>query len=503
MSNIKILYPHTPYDAVKITPTPAMEVDREEFNLIDGERYYFGKFDSDLNDYDIEFDLGTGNANTADYLLLAKADILRRQHVHTIKLERSDDAAAWTTEQTLTIEEVSAEFGRTNNDELTRTSSSPIQISGSEDFTIAFWINPLTSAGLQFLISKWDFGAADREYNIAWVPSISRFRAQVSNDGTAEISVTANNFGAPVLTDWHFIVFTHDSVNDTINISVNGGTADSTAHATGVNAGASVLRIGRESTADSDSKMKKIGFWKGEVLSAAHQAFLYNDGKGRNFAEIGNTNSAGAGLLTNLSAWWTLDEISDGTGVVNRADEGQNFLELTDVLTVPSSPTTAPETLRGPRSEDLFTTFTETTSHRYWRVVYEGDFPQRITHSKLYFGNALDLGDEPTDIVFDRMNETSSEFIPSAGNTIVRRTSEPPYMLELKWEGITDAKRTEFKENIARHWRRRRIFIVTTTDHEILDNFRAIHCEIIADPIITKINDDYNDIQLQLKEILG
>ena len=93
--------------------------------------------------------------------------------------------------------------------------------------------------------------------------------------------------------------------------------------------------------------------------------------------------------------------------------------------------------LYGIRSEDLFTTFIETSTHRYWRLkfgVTSGSVYPEI--SKVMFGNAFDLGLDPI------YGYTVKKPIIDGNERVLK------YQFNFKWEGVTDAKLKSLSEEI-------------------------------------------------------
>lgn len=159
---------------------------------------------------------------------------------------------------------------------------------GDIDFTLAGWIR-LTSKSAIMRWGKWQTGAL--EYNIAYHTSDDRFRFEVSANGTSTgASVVANNLGSPTVEQWYFLVVWHDATGNTINIQINNGTADSTAHSGGVFDSTAPFRIGSNGDGATywNGRVDELGFWK-RVLTANEKTTLYAGGTGTTypFTEFG------------------------------------------------------------------------------------------------------------------------------------------------------------------------------------------------------------------------
>lgn len=154
---------------------------------------------------------------------------------------------------------------------------------GDIDFAFALWVQLESKTANMNILSK-SGGAGAREYSIAYILSVDRFRFTVSADGTASVNVDANNFGIPATATWYFIVAWHDAAANTINIKINDGTVNSTAHTTGVFNSTALFALGASSVPSSyfDGLIDAVYFWK-RVLTADEITALYNSGNGKDY----------------------------------------------------------------------------------------------------------------------------------------------------------------------------------------------------------------------------
>jgi hypothetical protein len=119
-----------------------------------------------------------------------------------------------------------ADFESTNSEYLSMNSVSSLNF-GDENFTLAGWVYINPDADLSTgtaLIGKWD---TDQQW-LLWLfdNGTNTWARMYVHDGTSNNYVTADiTTGA-----WHFIVGYHDSVNDEIGISIDGGSFVTTAH---------------------------------------------------------------------------------------------------------------------------------------------------------------------------------------------------------------------------------------------------------------------------------
>jgi hypothetical protein len=166
---------------------------------------------------------------------------------------------------------------------------------GDTDFSIVGWMNLDDKTTTQTLASRYG-GAADRTYGIDYLTGTDRFRFFVTANGTDLVTVLANSFGSPSATTWYMIAARHDSVNNFIRISVNAGTVDSTAHATGLYTGGTaaflMAAIFHGAIANlHNGPLDEVGVW-GRHLSDAEITQLYNGGSGMSYSDITAVASA-------------------------------------------------------------------------------------------------------------------------------------------------------------------------------------------------------------------
>lgn len=156
---------------------------------------------------------------------------------------------------------------------------------GDIDYTLAMWVYLASKpAATMDMLSRYDVGnTALREYLFVWNASNDRFEFYITNTGGSNNVVTANNFGAPSTGTWYYVVAWHDAAGNTINISVNNGTANSAATTLAPSDTAVATTLGGRTgiaTRYWDGRLDEVGFWK-RVLTADEKTFLYNGGNGR------------------------------------------------------------------------------------------------------------------------------------------------------------------------------------------------------------------------------
>lgn len=187
-----------------------------------------------------------------------------------------------------------ADFEATNEEYLWIADNASLSFSGNDDFTFVFWCRLESVAAWSQLITKWDWGSNDREYQMYYDDTKERFVGGVSPNGTASTLVDADTLGVPATETWYFIVFYHDSTNDIISIEVNEGGADTEAHATGIHDDVTEFTVGAQRNngaaggAFLDGEIDEVGLWD-RVLTDAEMTWLYNSGNGRSYASLTDT----------------------------------------------------------------------------------------------------------------------------------------------------------------------------------------------------------------------
>ncbi len=221
------------------------------------------------------------------------------------------------------------QFTSANSEFLSKADNAALS-TGDIDFSIAAWVY-LDSNSQGAIVSKYNTGTI--EYGLFYQTGENRFILYVSSNGTGGGLgyVFANNFGAPSTGTWYFVTAWHDSSANTINISVNNGSANSTSHTTGVFDGTADFNIGASGNGTGNfwnGRIANVGFWK-KVLTSAERTSLYNTGTGKMYQDLGTDEK------TSLTSYWNLNEAS---GTRNDAHSTNN---LTDNNTVTAKPNSA------------------------------------------------------------------------------------------------------------------------------------------------------------------
>lgn len=180
------------------------------------------------------------------------------------------------------------DFEETSSQYFRKASNASLQ-TGDIDFTFTFWVNFESLTLIRRLVSKFGNSAAVNEHAVSYDNVSNRFQFALQENGGAVKSVTANNFGAPSTATWYFVAAWYDHTNDTLNISVNNGTADQTtsvggpaATAAGFNLGCLFTAVDTAAIQFHDGLLDEVSFWK-RLLDASEMTRLYNSGSGLPF----------------------------------------------------------------------------------------------------------------------------------------------------------------------------------------------------------------------------
>jgi hypothetical protein len=161
---------------------------------------------------------------------------------------------------------------------------------GDIDFTINYWVR-LDSTSTSFHATKGfqSDNNAQQEWGCLNNGAVS-FQCSFAF-GTSTIIPNTSGFvvgGNIQVATWYMVTAWHDSVNNTVSMTVNAsGSVVSSSHSGGVNDGNREFTIGARSSLGlpMDGLMDETGFWK-RVLTSAERTWLYNAAAGRSYADL-------------------------------------------------------------------------------------------------------------------------------------------------------------------------------------------------------------------------
>ena len=160
----------------------------------------------------------------------------------------------------------------------------------------------------------------------------------------------------------------------------------------------------------------------------------------------------------------------------------------------------------GEDSKDYVSRFTASSSSRHYWIEMESSASSKFTHSKLFLGTALDLGDTVDDYNCSRDDTQDDDFTADSGAVDVARGKPAPYKVSVTWRGdaITDTMLATFHDNvIAPSQTRFGLFLITTTNHEILDGLKSLYVRLKKAAFPRKEKTDYNIIDAEFEELPG
>jgi len=182
------------------------------------------------------------------------------------------------------------QFTAANVEQLTVSDSASLS-TADIDFAHCAWVYHDSVAASQNILGKNASGAPEGwAYTLAFTSSSGGYYYYKVSNGVTDTNASASTFGAPSTGTWYFIVAWHDSVANTVNIQVNNGTVDSTAHTVGSYDNAADFGIGGQVVAGwsafMNGRIDQVCFWKNYIPTVADRTWLYNGGAGRSYAEL-------------------------------------------------------------------------------------------------------------------------------------------------------------------------------------------------------------------------
>jgi hypothetical protein len=155
-------------------------------------------------------------------------------------------------------------------------------------------------------------------------------------------------------------------------------------------------------------------------------------------------------------------------------------------------------TFSGPRGEDLLcasgfndqvSASLPSSAFRYWELVTgHGSTSKKWSFRKLFFGRFLDLGRDPV-------------FPVSVGRAYVdSRERAAPFELTLRWRGISDAKKAEFLDKVARNADVHPV-VLWDKGNEVFPGFRTLHAVLSAFSIAPR-RPNSNEIDATFREVV-
>ena len=143
--------------------------------------------------------------------------------------------------------------------------------------------------------------------------------------------------------------------------------------------------------------------------------------------------------------------------------------------------------LIGTTSSDFYVVLT-TTAYQYWRLTLTTTASFKHMLSKIYVGQALDLGRDPT----------FSSSIKREGS---QQNGQTKYLLELNYEGIPNATRETFWNNVIVNSDFKEVFI-RDAGNVVLQSYALLHCRLV-EAQINNIGLSVSSFTLKFEELIG
>lgn len=229
------------------------------YNPVTGEGYVW--VTCDINDSsDVTFAMAYGDPSISSYqgnratVWAAYSGVWHLNEASGNALDSSANANTLTDNNTVTsaagkTDAVARRFTRANEEYFNRGDNAPLS-TGDINFEIGMWVyfESIPAAdSVSMLLGKRLASSLSLEYYLRYANGfgINAFNFEVSSNGQLSglKSASASTFGAATTGTWYYVKAGHDATNNLVWCSVNGS-ANTTAHSTGVFNGTSDFRIG-------------------------------------------------------------------------------------------------------------------------------------------------------------------------------------------------------------------------------------------------------------------
>lgn len=177
---------------------------------------------------------------------------------------------------------LAALFDRADTDFLAQVNQPALNLTGN--ISIAGWINTLSYSPVgcsNGVISYWDTAGNNRAYTVNFPATTDRLSFSVSSDGTGGgvSAVNSSSFGVLPLNEWLFFVAWHDATAQTINIQINNGAVNSSAHVGGIFSSSANLLVGGFTNDTWNGRIDELAVFDC-VFTQEERTYLYNNNLG-------------------------------------------------------------------------------------------------------------------------------------------------------------------------------------------------------------------------------
>lgn len=180
--------------------------------------------------------------------------------------------------------------------------------------------------------------------------------------------------------------------------------------------------------------------------------------------------------------------------------QGANNSSFTGATTIVSiTDATIQSNRRGFYNADYYTSFTESSAFRYFRVgLGDGSTSTDGNYSKFFFGNLFDLGVNPNDVRITN-NIKDSRLLTDAGYSINVQVKPQKRTIVIDWVGVSNIKIQEFEESLFLRHNEPLIYLISD-NAEYLSGVDVVSANIMNYEV--SYNDDYNTLRVEFQEAL-
>lgn len=193
------------------------------------------------------------------------------------------------------------------------------------------------------------------------------------------------------------------------------------------------------------------------------------------------------------------------SAILDGSNDASNY---TNILGGTSNFTT--RTFNGPDGDDLIYTSTynntlsySATSYRYFRITLdESSGLSSFALSKLYFGAAFDMGQEPATYDMEVSTESDADtWKAERGHTFMTKAFHPKHRFTIEWDGVTDAKAEEFDQKVLKNPYRDYVWLYAGSFQDPLYDNKLVYCKVVdTECEIVKEEENYNNIKAVFEE---
>lgn len=145
-----------------------------------------------------------------------------------------------------------------------------------------------------------------------------------------------------------------------------------------------------------------------------------------------------------------------------------------------------------------------TTAFRYFFLLMEIN-STTILPSKIYFGQAFDMGKEPDFYEVEVTTEKDADtWVYPRGHTIMSKAFYPRHRVIVEWDGVSDFKASQFMNKIMTDPYQTTVYLYTKTHLDPLFDNRAMYCRIVSDETyVEKSNEapNWNKVYAVFEEV--